>query len=126
MIMLANGSQTMAKGIDSTCPPSILLTSILYVPNSTFNLIFINKLTRDLNCLITLSDNSATLQDWSTWKMIGIGREFQDLFYLSSPSFSTHYTSMDPSLLIHSRLGHPNISKFRVMVLHFSSLSLIK
>ena len=126
MIMLANESQTMGKGIDSTCPPSMLLTFILYVPNSSFNLISINKLTRDLNYLITFSDNSATLQDWSTGKMIGIGREFQGLFYLSSPSFSTHCTFMDTSLLIHCRLSHPNISKFRVMVPHFSKLSLIK
>ena len=51
MITLANGSQTMAKGISSACPfPSIPLTSILYVPDSPFNLISISKLTRDLNC----------------------------------------------------------------------------
>ena len=49
MITLANGSQTMAKGIGSACPlPSILLTSVLYVPDSPFNLIAITKLTRDL------------------------------------------------------------------------------
>ena len=33
---------------------------------------------------------------------------------------------MDTPLLIHSRLGHPNISKFRVMVPCFSSLSSIE
>ena len=32
---------------------------------------------------------------------------------------------MDTPLLIHSCLGHPNISKFRVMVSRFSSLSSI-
>ena len=32
---------------------------------------------------------------------------------------------MDTSLLIHSRLGHPNISKFREMIPSFFSLSLI-
>ena len=64
MITLANGSQTMAKGISSTCPlPSIPLTSVIYVPNCPFNLISISKLTRDLNCLITFSDNFVTLQD---------------------------------------------------------------
>ena len=37
MITLANGSQTMAKGIGSTCPlPSIPLTYVLYVPDSPF------------------------------------------------------------------------------------------
>ena len=62
MINLANGSQTMAKGIGSTSPlPSIPLTSIIYVPDSLFNLISISKLTHDLNCLITFFDNSVTL-----------------------------------------------------------------
>ena len=77
MVTLANKSQTMAKGIGLTCPlPSIPLTSIIYVPDSPFNLISISKLTRDLNCLITFSNNSVTLQDWSTRRTIGIGREF--------------------------------------------------
>ena len=113
MITLANGSQTMAKGIGSTSPlPSIPLTSVLYVFDSPFNLLSIGKLTGDLNCLITFSDNSVTLQDRSTGMTIGIGREFQALFHLSSPSSSTACTSMETPLLIHSCLGHLNISKF--------------
>ena len=103
MITLANGSQTMAKGIDSTCPlPSIPLTSVVYVLDSPFNLISINKLTHDLNCLITFSNNSITLQDLSTRRTISIGREFQGLFHLSLPSSSTSCTSMDTPLLIYS------------------------
>ena len=77
MITLANGSQTMAKGIGWVCPlPSMPLTYVLYVPDSPFNLISIKKLTRDLNCLITFSNTSVTLQDRSTGRTIGIGREF--------------------------------------------------
>ena len=84
MVTLANGSQTIAKGISSACPfPSIPLTSILYIPNSPFNLISISKLTRDLNCLITFSDHFVTLQDRSTGLTIGIGRESQGLFHLA-------------------------------------------
>ena len=72
MITLANGSQTIAKGIGSACPhPSLPLTSIIYVPNSPFNLISINKLTCDFNCLITFSDHSVTLQDRNTGQTIG-------------------------------------------------------
>ena len=77
MITLANGSQTMAKGIGSACPfPSVPLTSVLYVPDCPFNLIFISKLTRGLNCLINFSDNSFTLLDRSTRRTIDIGCEF--------------------------------------------------
>ena len=127
MITLANGSQTMAKGIGSACPlPSIPFTSVIYVLDYPFNMISISKLTRDLNCLILFSDNSVALRDWSMGRMIGIGREFQGLFHLSSPSSSIVCTSMDTPLLIHSCLGHPNISKFRVMVSRYSSLSSIE
>ena len=111
----------------STCPLSFVpLTSVFYVPNCPFNLIYISKLTRDLNCLIAFSDNSITLQDRSTRRMIGIGREFQGLFHLHSPSSSTACTSMDTPFLIHNRLGHLNISKFWKMVPRFSTLSLIE
>ena len=127
MITLANGSQTMAKGIGSVCPlPSVPLTSILYVPDCPFNMISISKLTRDRNCLITFFDNAVTLQDRSTGRMIGIGCEFQGLFHLHSPSSSIPCTSMDTPLLIHSCLGHSNISKFQKIVPRFSSLSLIE
>ena len=62
MITLANGSQTMVKGIGLACPlPSVPLISVLYVLDSPFNLISISKLTHDLNCLITFFDNFVTL-----------------------------------------------------------------
>ena len=50
-ITLANGTQTMAKGIRSTCP----------LPSLPLNLISINKLIHDLNCSITFSHSSITL-----------------------------------------------------------------
>ena len=127
MVSLANGSQTIAKGIGSACPLlSLPLTSVLYIPDSPFNLISISKLTRDLNCLITFFDNSVTLQDRSTRQTIGIGRESQGLFHLSSPSSSTSYASMDTPLLINNRLSKSNISKLQKIVSHFSSLSSIE
>ena len=74
MFTLANRSQTIAKGIGLACPlPSLPFTFVLYVHDSPFNLISINKLTRDLNCLITFSYNSVTLQDHNTRRKIGIG-----------------------------------------------------
>ena len=123
-ITLVNGSQTIAKGIGSICPlPSLPLTFVLYVPNFPFNLISISKLTRDLHCVLTFSHKSVTLQDRSTGKTIGIGHESQGLFHLSSPLYSTACTSTEAPLLLHSRLGHPSLSKFRKLVPHFSSLS---
>ena len=56
-----NRTQIMAKVIRFACPlPSLPLTSILYVPDSPFNLISISKLIHDLNCSITFPHSSVT------------------------------------------------------------------
>ncbi|KAL6315726.1 hypothetical protein AAG906_006588 [Vitis piasezkii] len=123
-ITLANGSQTMAKGFGfAHTLPSLPLHSVLYASECPFNLISISKITRTLNCSITFSDKFVTLQDRSTGKTIGIGRESQGLYHLTSPSTPAVCISTDASLLIHSRLGHLSLSKFQKMVPHFSSLS---
>ncbi|RVX18665.1 Retrovirus-related Pol polyprotein from transposon TNT 1-94 [Vitis vinifera] len=123
-VTLANGSQTVAKGIGLALPlPSLPLTFVLYTPKCPFNLIFISKLTRTLNCSITFSDKFVTLQDRSTGKTIGIGRESQGLYHLTSDSSTAVCISTDAPLLIHNRLGHPSLSKFQKMVPRFSTLS---
>ncbi|KAJ9671261.1 hypothetical protein PVL29_027310 [Vitis rotundifolia] len=112
-VILANGSQTMAKGIGLAHPlPSLPLTSVLYTPECSFNLISISKITRTLNSSITFFDKFVTLQDRRTGKTIGIGRESQGLYHLTSPSTPAVCISTDAPLLIHSRLGHPSLSKF--------------
>ena len=84
-ITLANGSQTIAKGIGLLCPlPSLPLT--LYFMFLIFLLIL-------FHCVLTFSHNSVTLQNWSTGKMIGIRHESQGLFHLSLPLCSTACTS---------------------------------
>ena len=124
MITLANGTQTMAKGIGSACPlPSLPLTYVLYVPDSPYNIISVSKLIHDLNCSITFSHSFVTLQDRSTGRTIGIRHEFQGLYHLSSTPSSTVCTSTNDPLLVHRRLSHPNISKLQKMVSRFSSLS---
>ncbi|RVW69976.1 Retrovirus-related Pol polyprotein from transposon TNT 1-94 [Vitis vinifera] len=123
-VTLANGFQTMAKGIGLALPlPSLPLTSILYTPECPFNLISISKIIRTLNCSITFSDKFVTLQDRSTGKTIGIGRESQGLYHLTSDSSPAVCISTDAPLLIHNRLGHPSLSKFQKMVPRFSTLS---
>ncbi|RVW71767.1 hypothetical protein CK203_055211 [Vitis vinifera] len=48
--------------------------------------------------------------DRSTGKTIGIGRESQGLYHLTSPSTPAVCISTDAPLLIHSCLGHPSLS----------------
>ena len=81
------------------------------------------KKIHDLNCSITFSHSPITFQDRSTRMTIGIGHESQGLYHLSSTPSSIVCTSIDEPLLIHRRLGHPNISKPQKIVTRFSSLS---
>ena len=114
----------MAKGIGLAHPlPSLPLTYVLYTPECPFNLISISKITRTLNCSIIFSDKFVTLQDRSTGKTIGIERESQGLYHLTSQSSPAVCVSTDAPLLIYSRLGHPSLSKFQKMVPRFSTLS---
>ncbi|RVW81643.1 Retrovirus-related Pol polyprotein from transposon RE2 [Vitis vinifera] len=65
---------------------------------------------------VTLANGSQTVaKDWSTGKNIGIGRESQGLYHLTSDSSPAVCISTDISLLIHSHLGHPSLSKFQKM-----------
>ena len=122
MITLVSGTQTMAKGIGFVCPlPSLPL--LFSVTDSPFNLIFIRKLIHYLNCSITFSYSSVTLQDRSTGRTISIGHESQGFYHLSSTPSSTVCVSNDEPLLVHSFLGYLNISNLRKMVSLFFSLS---
>ncbi|RVW51698.1 Retrovirus-related Pol polyprotein from transposon RE1 [Vitis vinifera] len=121
--ILDSGAFDHISSIGLTHPlPSLPLTSVLYTPECSFNLISISKITRTLNCSITFSNKFVTLQDRSTGKTIDIGRESQSLYHLTSPSTPAVCISTDAPLLIHSRLGHPSLSKFQKMVPRFSSL----
>ena len=113
----------MAKGIGLAHPLSSLpLHSVLYAPECPFNLISISKIIHTLNYSIPFSDKSVILQDQNTGKTIGIGRESQGLYHLTSPSFPAACISTDAPLLIHSRLGHSSLSKFQKTVPRFSTL----
>ena len=114
----------MAKGIGLAHPlPSLPLTFVLYTPECPFNLISISKITRTLNCSIIFFDKFVTLQDQSTGKTIDIGCESQGLYHLTSKSSPAVCVFTDVPLLIHSCLGHPNLSKFQKTVTRFSTLS---
>ncbi|RVX11314.1 Retrovirus-related Pol polyprotein from transposon RE2 [Vitis vinifera] len=118
--ILDSGASDHLSGIGLALPlPSLPLTSVLYTPECPFNLISISKITRTLNCSITFSDKFVTLQDRSTGKTIGIGRESQGLYHLTSDSSPAVCISTDAPLLIHNRLGHPSLSKFQKMVSSF-------
>ncbi|RVW25919.1 Retrovirus-related Pol polyprotein from transposon RE2 [Vitis vinifera] len=79
--------------------------------------------TSSLGPWILDSELLITYLDRSTGKTIGIGRESQGLYHLTSDSSPAVCISTDAPLLIHNRLGHPSLSKFQKMVPRFSTLS---
>ncbi|RVW98223.1 Retrovirus-related Pol polyprotein from transposon RE2 [Vitis vinifera] len=100
--ILDSGASDHLSGIGLALPLLSTLTSVLYTPECPFNLISISKITRTLNCSITFSDKFVTLQDRSTGKTIGIGRESQGLYHLTSDSSPAVCISTDAPLLIHN------------------------
>ncbi|RVW13831.1 Retrovirus-related Pol polyprotein from transposon RE1 [Vitis vinifera] len=73
---------------------------------------------------VTLANGSQTVAKGLEYgETIGIGRESQGLYHLTSDSSPAVCISTDAPLLIHNRLGHPSLSKFQKMVPRFSTLS---
>ena len=125
MVTMANGSQTQSQGIGIVHPSSSLsIHNVLYVPGAPFNLLSISQLTRSLDCVISFTNTSVSLQDRSTGRMIGFGCESHGLYRLQQPSFVG--SAAASPLLIHAQLGHPGLNKLKQLhpsLSHLESLS---
>jgi len=121
-ITVVDGSKAKASGVGQAIPlPSLNLDYVLFVSNCPFNLIFVSRLTKGLNCSITFTSDSFVIQDRSMKQVIGAGYESHGLYYLqSSSTIASSSTTESPSL--HRRSGHPSLKKFRVMVPNLSQL----
>ena len=62
--------------------PSIPLTSVLRLPNFSFNLMSVSRLTRTLKCYISFFPDFCLFQDLMTKQIIGRGRESRGLYIL--------------------------------------------
>ena len=124
LVTLANGCKTAATGIgQAQILPSIFVDSVLYVPESPFNLISVSKLIHSHKCSVTFTNDCVSIQDRSTGKLIGIGRESEGLYYLSPSTSPVACTSSCSPSLLHNRFGHPSLSKLRKMDASLSTLS---
>ena len=107
-VTLADGSTSCALRLEIIHPtPLITLTSILSLPQFSFNLIFVSKLTRSLNCSISFFSDHCLILDLSTKRIIGRGREYGGLYILEIevPKYVACYGVVTPFEL-HCRLGH--------------------
>ena len=100
--------------------PTMLLTSVLHVPNLDCNLLSISKLTRDLKCVTKIFPTLCEFQDTDSGTTIGSAELCSGLYLLngvsnasSSPvhphsGFSSRVNNESEIMLWHFRLGHPN------------------
>ncbi|KAJ9549083.1 hypothetical protein OSB04_021626 [Centaurea solstitialis] len=102
IVRTADGIFSDVKGIRSIIIlKEITLKSVLYVPNLTYNLVSVIKLTRDLNCITKLSPTLCEFQDSNSGMMIGSAKVHRDLYFLK-----TSLQKKDNIHLLHCRLGH--------------------
>ena len=123
IVTLEDGSQSCVLGSGTIVPTSSNpLTSVLSLPNFSFNLMFVSKLTRELKCYISFFPNFCLFQDLMTKQIIGGGRESRGLYILdpaiSKPIACSRVTTPFET---HCRLGHPSLPLLKKLCPQFSS-----
>jgi len=121
-LTLADGSRVSSHDVDTVkLFSSVTIDNVLYVPRSPFNLLFISRLTRSLDCVVSFTNNSLCLQDRSSKQVIDTGCESHGLYHLRP---STHIGAiMESPSLLHAQLGHPILAKLQQLVPALSKLS---
>ncbi|CAH9134499.1 unnamed protein product, partial [Cuscuta epithymum] len=110
-VTLADGSTSPVLGSGTVVPTSTLpLSSVLSLPNFSFNLLSISKITRTLNCSVTFFPGYCLFQDLLTKQTIGKGHESAGLYILDT-SITKGISCLGVGNLLeaHYRLGHPSL-----------------
>ena len=107
--------------------PLITLTFVMSLPELYFNLIYVSKLTRTLNCSISFFPYYRLIQNLLTKQIIGRGRESGGLYILETgvPKSVSCSGVVNPFEL-HCRSGHHSFSLLKKLYPQFSSLSSFK
>ena len=76
MVRIADGSLSKVVGIESiVISKDLILKSVLLVPNLSYNLLSISRLTKDLKCVTNFSSKLYEFQDLELGRMIGNVKE---------------------------------------------------
>lgn len=124
-VTLADGSTSRIRGSGTINPtPSLPLSSVLHLPNLSFNLVSVSQLTKNLNCSVSFFPDHCLFQDLTTKKIIGKGHESGGLYILDT-SFSTSIacSSVNSAFTDHCRLGHPSLSLFKQICPEYCNVS---
>ena len=124
-VTLADRSTSYVLGSGTIHPtPLITLTSVSSLPQFSFNLIYVSKLIRTLNCSISFFPDHCLIRDLSTKWIIGRGCESKGLYILEIEVLkSVSCFGVVTPFELHCRLGHPSLSLLKKLYPQFSSLS---
>ena len=115
-VTLRDGSTSRVLGSGTIHPTSLItLTSVMSLAQFSFNLIFVSKLTRTINCSISFFPDHCLIQDLSTKQIISRGRESGGLYILE--------TEVLTPFELHCRPGHPYLPLLKKLYPQFSSLT---
>ncbi|KAI0511944.1 hypothetical protein KFK09_012578 [Dendrobium nobile] len=113
-ITLGNGYQlpiqNSGKGILPTPTGTLYLQNLLHVPNLSFNLISIYRLTNDNKCTVKFSANGFCIQDSTTGQTLLRGPCVNGLYPIRSTATTANlalFSAQEVYNLWHRRLGHP-------------------
>ncbi|KAL5838389.1 hypothetical protein ACOSQ3_015558 [Xanthoceras sorbifolium] len=124
-VTLADGSPSCVRGCGTITPtPSLPLSSVLHLPNLSFNLVSVSQLTRNLHCCILFFPDHCLFQDLMTKQIIGKGHESGGLYILdTSIPKSVACSGVTSPFEAHCRLGHPSLPLLKKLCPQFSKVS---
>ena len=111
-VTFADWSTSCVLGLGTIHPtPLITLTSVMSLPQFSFNLIYVSKLTRTLNYSISFFPDYCLIQDHLTKRVISRGHESKSLYILETKvSKSIACSRVVTSFELYCRLRHPSLS----------------
>ncbi|KAH6767733.1 hypothetical protein C2S52_018716 [Perilla frutescens var. hirtella] len=121
-VTLADGSQSIVRGSGTVHPTSSSsLSFVLSLPELSFNLLSVSKLTHHLNCSASFFPDYYLFQDLTTKHIIGKEHESDGLYILDTPPSSSVACVVTP-MDAHYRLGHPSLPLLKKLCPQFSEL----
>ncbi|KAG8502943.1 hypothetical protein CXB51_000740 [Gossypium anomalum] len=112
-IRIADGSYSPVAGMGTVrVTENFSLDKVLYVPNLSYNLLSISKLTKDEKVLDEFSAFGCVVQEQESGKMIDTAKVDDGLYVWnknnSQEGMALSTSKEDSIMLWHRRLGHPN------------------
>lgn len=126
-VRLPNGSFSQISHIRNiNLSEKIRLSKVLCVPDFSFNLLSVSKITKSLNCAVIFFPDFCVFQDLVSKQMIGLGKEHNGLYYYYPTIFPTVLLTQQqhPAFdLWHWRLGHPSASRLPYLAKSINNFS---